>query len=203
MSDPFELLPHNQAAENNKAAIFAKLSALQLTSSKILEVGSGTGQQGVYSCQNSTSIVWQPTEQATNIDALELWYEAAQQAGITNFLAPLPFSISETDWPDGDFDVIYSSNVLHIVSKALAQKLVEQVVEKLEPQQLFICYGPFKKHGMFTTPSNEAFNSWLLEQGYGGVNDIEDIVVWSCEQLKVKHLCDMPANNFLVVYEKV
>lgn len=203
MSDPFQLLPHNQAAENNKAAIFAKLAALQLTSCKVLEVGSGTGQQGIYCCQNSAETTWQPTEQAANIEALESWYSAAQQVGIANFLTPLTFSIGDSDWPDGDFDVIYSSNVLHIVSPVLAKTLVEQVAAKLESQQLFICYGPFKKHGMFTTPSNEAFNSWLLDQGYGGVNDVEDIVLWSDKQLKLKHLCDMPANNFLVVYEKI
>lgn len=203
MSDPFVNLPHNQAAENNKAAIYTKLQDLQLVDKKILEVGSGTGQQGVYCCQNSDKLVWQPTEQTMNLEPLTLWYNAAQQEGITNFLSPLSFSIGESELPADNYDAIYSSNVLHIVSKDLAKTLIEQVVDKLTEGQLFICYGPFKKHGMFTTPSNEAFNIWLLEQGYGGVNDIEDIVAWSGEQLKVKHLCDMPANNFLVVYQKV
>jgi hypothetical protein len=85
----------------------------------------------------------------------------------------------------------------------LAKTLVEQVALKLRVGQLFICYGPFKKDGAFTTASNEAFNNWLLQQGFGGVNDVEDIIAWSSNQLRVKHLCDMPANNFLAVYEKV
>lgn len=203
MADLFSHLPHNNAAENNKAAIFAKLKTLELTDKKVLEVGSGTGQQGIYCCQNSETLVWQATEQAENLSVLTLWYEAAKSAKVNNFLIPQPFSIGESVWPVGDFDVIYSSNVLHIVSTDLAKVLVEQVVEKLKLGQLFICYGPFKKNGEFTTPSNETFNTWLIGQGFGGVNDIADILAWSCGDLRVKHLCDMPANNFLVVYERI
>lgn len=203
MSDPFAHLPHNQAAENNKSAIYEKLNELGLLAkNKVLEVGSGTGQQGIFCCQNSNELTWQPTEQLANLATLELWHQAAQQVQLDNFLAPAEFSIGSSPWPDGEFDIIYSSNVLHIVTKPVAQQLVKQVVAKLKPQQRFICYGPFKRDGKFTTASNEAFNDWLLEQGYGGVNDVEDIVSWSGQQLRVQHLCDMPANNFLVVYQK-
>lgn len=202
MSDAFSHLPHNQAAENNKAAIYQQLAALSLNKLKILEVGSGTGQQGIFCCQQSPELTWQPTEQALNLATLEAWHSVAKEQGINNFLTPLPFSIGEHELPLGDVDAVYSSNVLHIVSTELAQTLVEQITVQLTQGQLFICYGPFKKHGHFTTPSNEAFNTWLLEQGYGGVNDVEDVVNWSEGGLRVKHLCDMPANNFLVVYER-
>lgn len=201
MSNPFSHLAHNQAAENNKAFIHQALSELGLLQQKVLEVGSGTGQQGIYLCQQNQQLSWQPTEVASNLDNLRLWHQVAHEQSISNFLTPIKFEIGQA-LPDVEVDSIYTSNVLHIVSKDLAKQLVEQVTGKLSTGQLFICYGPFKRDGEFTTESNRDFNDWLQGQGYGGINDLDDIVQWSGNKLDVQHLCDMPANNFLVVYQK-
>lgn len=201
MTNPFDHLAHNQAAENNKSFIFDTLTELNLLQQKVLEIGSGTGQQGIHFCQLSDTLSWQPTEVQNNLDNLKQWQLVAQQQNISNFLLPVLFEIGQP-LPDKEFDCVYTSNVLHIVSKPLAQQLVTQVAEALEPEQLFICYGPFKQNGQFTTESNSDFNDWLVGQGYGGINDLQDIISWSDNALQIKHLCAMPANNFLVVYQK-
>lgn len=201
MSNPFSHLAHNQAAENNKAVIYQTLNELGLLQQKVLEVGSGTGQQGIYLCQQSEKLSWQPTEVTSNLDNLRQWYQVANEQKINNFLAPLEFEIGQA-LPQVEVDSLYTSNVLHIVSKDLAKQLIKQITDKLKVGQLFICYGPFKQGGEYTTESNKDFNNWLQGQGYGGINDLDDIVQWSSGNLQIQHLCDMPANNFLVVYQK-
>jgi len=198
----FEHLPHNQAAENNKAPILQKWLALGLESRHVLEVGSGTGQQGIHLCQACPQLLWQPTETLEKFPLLTEWWQASQQAHITNFLAPLGFVIGQTPFPDVEFDLVYSSNVLHIVAKPVAQQLVEQAASAMSAKDLFVCYGPFKKDGDFTTESNQEFDLWLRSEGYGGLLDIDDISKFSNQALVLKAAETMPANNFLLVFEK-
>ena len=202
MTNPFAHLAHNQAAENNKVVIYQQLNKLGLLSQTVLEIGSGTGQQGIHFCSNKSELTWQPSEVSDNLQNLTQWHKVAKKVGISNFLEPISFSIGDELLSKEGFDSIYTSNVLHIVSNLQAKVLVETVTLSLKLGQLFICYGPFKKDGRFTTSSNEQFNSWLQEQGYGGLVDLQDVIGWSKNKLRIKHLCDMPANNFLVVFEK-
>ena len=197
----FEHLPHNKAAENNKAAILSALKQLNLSSLQVFEIGSGTGQHGIYFCQNMLDMQWQPSETEDNLPLTQAWYNAAQAIPILNYQSPISFAIGNR-FPNISFNTIYSANVLHIVQTDEARTLIEQASQVLSSGQRFVCYGPFKVNGEFTTESNHAFNDWLQQQGFGGLIDIADIEYWSKQQLKVTYQIPMPANNFLLVFEK-
>ena len=199
----FAHLPHNQAAENNKRAIAQVWETLGLGQKRVFEIGSGTGQHGIFFCQQFPALSWQASEQAANLPLLTAWYEAAQSLEIANFAAPLLFDVSKPTWPTEAFDTVYCANVLHILERSLARRMIEQVTSHLESNQLFVCYGPFKREGEFTTASNRDFDAWLQAQGYGGLLDMAEIESDSGHQLKLKHCLDMPANNFLLVFTKV
>lgn len=209
-SYPFSHLPHNQAAENNKAPIFEALKSLDLHSTKVLEIGSGTGQHGVYFCQKSPNLQWQLSEHANNMSALDAWYQVANQLKIDNLIQPIAFEIGKdalanselTVLSNRDHEYIYSANVLHIISPQLAKTLVEDSSKYLKAGQKFVCYGPFKKDGTYTTDSNADFDAWLKSQGYGGMHDMKDIELWSESKLHLTECLPMPANNFLLVFEK-
>lgn len=198
----FEHLPHNQAAENNKSPILGKWQQLDLGDRHVIEVGSGTGQQGIFMCQSCSELLWQPTEIPDKFSLLTEWWQASQKAHLPNFLAPLGYVIGHSPFPDIEFNLVYSSNVLHIISRATAARFVEDATEAMTTGMEFVCYGPFKVDGEFTTESNAEFNDWLKQQGYGGILDIDDIIEFSGQQLQLVAKEPMPANNFLLVFRK-
>lgn len=202
-ADVFSDLPTLPAAENNKAPILAEWQALGFEQKKVLEIGSGTGQQGIHLCQHLPLLRWTPSEVSANFARLQQWWEASQKVGIINFLEPVEFEVAGHAIPDGEFDTVYTSNVLHIVSRDVAQVLINHVVELLQPGQKWVCYGPFKQHNQFTTQSNQDFNDWLLSEGHGGLMDLDDVVAFSNQQLEIEKLIEMPANNFMVIFNKL
>lgn len=198
----FSHLPLNQAAENNKAPILQALKALNLLNTSVLEVGSGTGQHGIYFCAHMPDLIWQPTEITDQLPLLLAWHQVAKQQGVNSFLAPIDYSIEMKSLPEGLAEIVYCANVLHIIQANQARCLVKQIQNKLKVGQKFICYGPFKQNGQFTTESNKDFHFWLQQQGYGGLLDMESISIWSEHDLVLEHVVNMPANNFLLVWEK-
>lgn len=202
MQDPFAHLPRNPAADNNKAFILQALKKLNLLKGKVVELGSGPGQHGIHICQNEKDLTWQPTEIQSKLPITQAWYEVSQQQNISNYLPPFEFHIGESQINAADYDLVYSANVLHIISEAMAKHLAKQLAETMNVKQHLVCYGPFLQDGKFTTESNREFNQWLLSENYGGLRDLTDIPNWTKGRLELVHIESMPANNFLVVYQK-
>ncbi|GLQ14815.1 hypothetical protein BTO11_06785 [Psychrosphaera saromensis] len=203
MTDPFAHLTRNNAADNNKQYILDALQRLNLLKGKVVEIGSGPGQHGIHFCQHVSELTWQPTEITSKLPLTLQWYEVSQKQGLTNYLKPFSFHIGRDTITASDFDLVYSANVLHIISEELAQHLIKQLVETMSQGQKLVCYGPFKQDGEYTSESNRDFDQWLFSEGYGGMQDLEDIPSWSDGKLSLLQVESMPANNFIVVYQKV
>lgn len=203
MTDPFAHLARNSAADNNKQPILDALQKLNLLKGNIIEIGSGPGQHGIHFCQNVSELIWQPTEIISKLPLTLQWYEVSQKQGLTNYLKPFSFHIGQDPIDVSDFDLIYSANVLHIISEELAQHLIKQLVETMRQGQKLVLYGPFKKDREYTSESNRDFDQWLFSEGYGGMQDLTDVENWSNGELSLMQVKNMPANNFIVVYQKV
>lgn len=203
MTDPFAHLTRNNAADNNKQYILEALQKLNLLKGRVVEIGSGPGQHGIHFCQHVSELTWQPTEITSKLPLTLQWYEVSQKQGLTNYLKPCAFHIGTDSIAASDFDLVYSANVLHIISEELAQHLIKQLVETMNSGQKLVCYGPFKQDGDYTSESNRDFDQWLFSEGYGGMQDLEDIPNWSQGELSLLQFESMPANNFIVVYQKV
>ncbi|BAY34588.1 hypothetical protein NIES2107_64930 [Nostoc carneum NIES-2107] len=65
-------------------------------------------------------------------------------------------------------------------------------------------YGPFKQGGEHTSPSNAAFDEYLRAQNEKwGVRNLDDVVAAArSEDLILKQVYQMPANNLSVVFER-
>jgi hypothetical protein len=78
------------------------------------------------------------------------------------------------------------------------------VSEFIAEQQLrVLCtYGPYKRDGLHTAPSNETFERWLHARAPRfGVRDIADVERAAGDQgLALREIVDMPANNFTLVF---
>jgi hypothetical protein len=69
--------------------------------------------------------------------------------------------------------------------------------------RLFL-YGPFKRGGKHTAPSNAAFDNSLRDQNAEwGVRDIDDLEKLAASAgLKLVEIAEMPANNLILVFER-
>ena len=65
-------------------------------------------------------------------------------------------------------------------------------------------YGPFKRDGLHTAPSNAAFDEQLRSQDLDwGVRDLEAVADVAVEQgFACQRVIEMPANNLSVVFKR-
>ena len=194
-------LPFSQACENNQAPILAVLQQAFADRRQVLEVGSGTGQHGVYFAPRLPHLVWQTSDLAENHPGIRAW-QAAYPA--PNLRAPLLLNLETSAWPDGAFDAVFSANTTHIVAWPLVQRLFALAGAHLLAGGALALYGPFNYGGSFTSDSNRAFDAWLRQRdAASGIRHFEDIVALGVEHdLALEADNAMPANNRLLVLRR-
>ena len=69
---------------------------------------------------------------------------------------------------------------------------------------ILFLYGPYKRDGRHTAPSNEAFDAWLKERDPAfGVRDLEDVQSEaSAKELRLDEIVEMPANNLSLIFRR-
>ena len=199
MTNNFQL-PFSPAAERNSAPILAVLKQLLLPGSSVLEIGAGTGQHAVAFSQSLSGVFWQSTEQRRNLAGLNA--RIALEGG-PDLPEAIALEVGEGEWPAGPFDAVYTANTVHIMSWTHVCDMVAGVSGVLEEKGLFIVYGPFMIDGAHTAPSNEAFDIQLRQanpaQGIREVGRLESEAAH--HQLRLKNMIEMPANNFMAIFE--
>ncbi len=167
----------------------------------VLEVGSGTGEHVVAYAARSPAITWWPSD----VDPRRLASIAAWRAhaGLANVQAPMRIDLLEAGWdarlPMAEpLRAILSINVLHISPWGVTESLLAGAARRLAPDGRLLVYGPFRRDGAHTAPSNAAFDASLRAQDPAwGVRDTADIAAaaerWG---LRIAEMVPMPANNF-------
>lgn len=198
---PFSRPSYSSAAERNSQPIYEQLSQLLPEQGKVLEIGSGTGQHAVYFCQRLQNLIWQPTDRAVNLPGLRQHFA---DAGNARILDPLALDVLEDHWPAGPFDAAYSANTSHIMPWEAVQATFAGVARVLKPKACFCLYGPFNIDGQYTAPSNAEFDQALRAgKGRMGLRDMQDIEkLANRHQLVLTSTIAMPANNFILVFNK-
>ena len=112
-------------------------------------------------------------------------------------------------WPIDDslpepVSAIVNINMLHISPWSCCQALFAGAAEVLTQGALVMLYGPFKRDGLHTAPSNAAFDKQLQSQDpKWGVRDLEAVVDVAVEHgFACQSVIEMPANNLSVVFER-
>ncbi len=199
MNDLFENF--SPPAERNQQDIANRLAGFFTEPGAVLEVGSGSGQHAVHMANALPHLTWQPSEIEERLDALGR--NIARHAP-RNVVAPVLLDLNAGHWPVTNIDYGYSTNVLHIVSEALGEKLINGFGRHLASDGTLVLYGPFLYNGEFTTPSNAQFDLWLKERdAQSGIRDIE----WVCllanrAGLRLVEDISMPANNQMLVFKR-
>ncbi len=196
---------HGPAFARNHAPIWSVLAPLlQDRTGDVLEVGSGTGQHVIAFARRSPAITWWPSDiHPRHLASIAAWRAHAR---LPNVQAPVRIDLLDAEWhaklpmQDG-LVAILCINVLHISPWGATENLLAGAGRRLRPDGRLLVYGPFRRDGAHTAPSNAAFDASLRAQDpEWGVRDTYDIAA-TAERcgLRIAEMAPMPANNFTLV----
>jgi SAM-dependent methyltransferase len=200
-------LPFSEACERNRGPILAILRTAFADRSRVLEIGSGTGQHAVYFAASMPWLQWQPSERRPLLK--DLGARIALQ-GTPNLLPPLELDVADRAWtrptdvPPPGWDAVFTANTLHIVSQSEVEQLFLGARRALGPRALLAAYGPFRYRGHYTSDSNARFDAMLRARDPdSGIRDAEWVDSVAGGQgftLLADHA--MPANNQLRLWRR-
>ena len=190
------------SAERNKGPIAEILMRVLPAQGEVLEVSSGTGQHVLHFAQAMPHIRWRPTER--DADALKSIASWLGQTPAPNVNAPLRLDVYDAIWPVHDMAAVVCINMIHIAPPSAAEALLRGAGDVIAPGGILFLYGPYRRQGRHTSPSNKAFDERLKATNPGwGVRNLEDVVhLASAVGLELEQTHDMPANNLALVFRK-
>jgi cyclopropane fatty-acyl-phospholipid synthase-like methyltransferase len=192
--------PYAEACDENKQPILEQLQRLFRETQSVLEIGSGTGQHGVFFAAALPDLTWQTSDREENLEGIRAWLS---EAGLENLKSPFRLDVSST-WPDASYDAVFSANTTHIMSWQEVTSLFQGVGRILQAEGRFVLYGPFNYQGAFTSESNSRFDEWLKSRDpLSGIRDFDDLNALAVEQgLIFEEDIEMPVNNRILVWRK-
>ncbi|KVU46965.1 SAM-dependent methyltransferase [Burkholderia ubonensis] len=191
------------AAERNRGPILEVLRRVLPARGDVLEIASGTGQHVVHFAAGLPGLHWRPSDpDAQARRSIAAWIA---QAGLSNVDAPLAFDVRDASWPFAALDAIVCINMIHIAPWACAEALFAGASRVLRPGGVLVLYGPYRREGRHTAPSNAAFDAQLRSRDPSwGVRDLETVVALGLDRgLDCIEVVEMPANNLSVVFRRL
>jgi len=199
------------AFHRNHQAIWAVLQPfLAGKSGDVVEAGSGTGQHVADFARRSPEITWWPSDlNEQHLKSIAAW---RAHAGLANIRPPLRIDLSDPAWCSqmhdgsgpGELLAVFCANVIHIAPWRVAEGLFAGAARYLRGDGRLFLYGPFKRDGKHTAPSNAAFDASLRDRDpEWGVRDIADLEKLAAGAgLVLIEIAEMPANNLVLVFAR-
>jgi len=130
----------------------------------VLEVASGSGEHCVHFARAAgPELVFQPSDPDAEARAsIDAWIA---EAGLPNVRPALALDAAADSWPIGRADAVVCINMIHISPWASAVGLVRGAARVLPSGGFMYLYGPYRREGRHTAPSNEAFDRDFLALG--------------------------------------
>ena len=186
------------SCERNKQPILDVITPYLAKASKVLEIGSGTGQHAVFFAKHLSHLIWQTSDVAENHGSINAWITESM---LSNVQSPMEFMLGRDPWPSINVDAVFTANTTHIMQPQEAKNMMELIATYLPKGGIFCQYGPMKVNGEFTSDSNQAFDQKIRSEGRGGIRDIEELKEWAVG-MTLSEIHSMPANNFMLVWCK-
>ena len=190
------------SAERNSDPILAVLRRVLPAAGLVLEIASGTGQHVVHFARGLPALTWQPTDaDPASRESVRAWVSSAS---IDNVRAPIALDVCERPWPIAEADAVLCINMIHIAPPAATTGLLAGASDILTPGGVLVLYGPYRRFGRHTAPSNEQFDAELRARNPDwGVRDMEAVLASAADNgFALDEIVEMPANNFAVVLRR-
>jgi SAM-dependent methyltransferase len=174
----------------------------------VLELASGSGEHVEHFAAALPHLVFQPSD--PDPAARASIAARVQQGGLKNVRAPLDLGADATDWRlpaeiSASLAAILCINMIHISPWRATVGLLRNAGAVLASTGLLYCYGPYRRGGRHTAPSNEAFDRDLRSRNPDwGVRDLEDVIAEAASrEMELVEIVEMPANNLSVVLRRM
>jgi hypothetical protein len=189
---------HAPATLRNRDAIAEVLATVLPSSGVVLEVASGSGEHCAHFAQHFPALTWQPSdpEVAARV-SIDVWC-----GGIANIRPALDLDAGSPDWPVHDAAALLCINMVHISPWLATLGLLAGAARLLQRDAPLFLYGPYRRAGYPTAPSNEAFDAALKARDPNwGLRDLEEVVA-AADRFVLDRVVDMPANNLSVILRR-
>jgi hypothetical protein len=186
----------------NAEPIAAVLADLLPPQGLVLEVASGTGEHVLHFARRFPALDWQPSDpDPVALRSIEAWRSGA---GLGNLRPPIRLDASEAGWPTKAADAIMCINMVHISPWAATEGLMRGAALLLRSGAPLILYGAYRRAGVSTAPSNEAFDRSLRSRNPAwGLRDLETVQGEAeANGLTLEAVHEMPANNLILVFRR-
>lgn len=194
---------HAPSTERNRDPILAVLRRVLPAQGVVLEVASGTGQHAVAFAEALPGVTWQPSDgDAAALDSIAAW---AERAGVPNLAPAVHLDATAPEgWPVARADAMVCINMIHIAPWQACEGLMRGAGRVLAAAGVLALYGPYRRDGVHTAPSNVEFEAWLkARDARYGVRDLEAVADEAARNgLVLEEVVDMPANNFMVIFRR-
>lgn len=191
------------SAERNKGPVAEVLEQVLSNEGLVLEVSSGTGQHVVHFARRMPHLTWQPSERDDeSLHSIAHWM--ADEA-LPNIRPAIRLDVTEQPWPISAAAAVICLNMIHIAPWSAGEALIRGASGIVGPGGTLFLYGPFRREGRHTAPSNEAFDRQLRSvDPEWGVRDLEDVArVAAAHGFSAPHVFNMPANNLSVAFRRM
>jgi hypothetical protein len=190
------------ATARNRAPILDVLRRHLPLRGLVLEVASGSGEHVVHCAQAFPDLLFQPSDVDPDARAsIDAW---RTKLALPNVRPAITLDATAETWPIEAADAVLCINMVHIAPWTAAEGLVRGAAGILPFGGVLYLYGPYKRGGRHTAPSNEAFDASLRAQNPDwGARDLEAVVALTGAAGFAQPVIEpMPANNLSLIFRK-
>ncbi len=191
------------AAARNRDPIWTVLAPELPTSGLVLEIAAGSGEHSIHFARLSMpTLQFQPTDpDAAARASIDTW---VARSGLANVKPALSLDAAADDWPVTHADAVLCINLIPISPWEATVGLVRGAARVLPHGGLLFLYGPYRRNGQHSAPSNAAFVAELRRRNPAwGVRDMEAIAALAAEaRFAAPTVVPMPANNFSLLFRR-
>lgn len=201
------------SSQRNREPIGQVLQKFVPGGSQVLEIAAGTGEHAVYLSKQLAAANWWPSDiSADAITSINAWREEETTAPVHPALvldvscpvAQTVQALLDAGARSTVFDAIVCINMIHISPWQATQGLMRTAGALLRKDGILYLYGPYRRDGQRTAPSNALFDADLQSRNpQWGVRDLDAVCdLASAQGLKLNDVVTMPANNLSVIFRK-
>ena len=190
------------AAARNRQPILEVLQPRLPEKGLVLEIASGTGEHVVHYAAARPDLTFQPSD--PDVDSRASVDDWVRTLGLTNVRPALEIDVTRSTWPVEQANAVLCCNMIHIAPWEAAVGLITGAARLLPPGGLLFTYGPYRRGGRHTAPSNEAFDQDLRRRNPAwGVRDLETVIELARGQgFLPPEIVEMPANNLSLLFTR-
>ncbi len=190
------------ATERNRDVILNVLRGILPPVGLILEIASGSGEHIVHFARAFPGLTFQPSDpEDAALHSIAAW---TRETGVTNVLPPVMLDATSNRWPLAKAGAILCINMIHISPWRATEGLMRGAARLLSKGAPLYLYGPYRRTGVVTAPSNEAFDADLkARNAEWGLRDLEAVATLAEDEgFSGPMVTEMPANNLSMVFRR-